>query len=230
LDSLNTGFNPLAGRSCYELRVGICRGVRQQIGVTDQLRLVCDIELDAGGYLNDVPFSGGTVDHKTGFPHGVFVQPRIGSTMAIQFIRGGYDSPIGCFLVPQPNWRDTINPTPDAAAGISLESDYDSLLDDPDDLTVCHFSGTYLNLKKDGTIELGKQTGDPRLVSFDSALTITFVQTPPLVGPVTGIKIDTPTGIPLTLGDNLVAALLNNLPMCIYSGAPHTLGNTKVKA
>lgn len=229
MDSLNTGFNPLAGRQCYELRVGVCRGVRQQIGVTDQLRLVCDIELDAGGYLNDVPFFGGTVDHITGYPHGVFVQPRIGSTMAIQFIRGGYDSPIGCFLVPQPNWRDTINPTTNSPTGPSLESDYDDLLDDPDDLAVYHFSGTYLILRANGTIELGKLTGKAPAI-LDNSLTITFVQTPPLVGPVTGVKIDTPTGVSLTLGDNLVAALLNNLPTCIYSGAPHTLGNTKVKA
>jgi len=199
--------NEFRGEKIYEMFLGRVMRVYQQVGEdTNNKRLVCDVELDKGGVLNDVPFYGGGVDSDTEFPHGIFIPPRKDQLVCVGFVRGHYANPVCCFPLPHPSWK----------LNNSQKEIYNEILSSVDDAGVFHFSGTRLILKNDGKIEIGKMDGTTyrRLeIDFSSSK----------------ITIDTPNNESIELGENIAKQLVNNLPNCIYSGAVHAIGNTKIK-
>jgi len=199
--------NEFPDKEAYELFLGRVVRSKQQIGEdTDKKRLVVDIELGVGGYLNNVPYYGGGIDLETEYPHGLFIPPRENQLIGILFLRGNSENPVGCFPLPHPSWE------------VEEKDDYkyNEILEDLEDIALFHFSGTRVLLKKDGKVEIGKKDG-----STYRRLEIDF-QTGKIV-------IDTPNNESIEFGENIAKQLVNNLPNCIYSGAQHTIGNTKVK-
>lgn len=132
----------------YYLEVGRVIEVMQQVGTTlDDKRLVCRIEMAMGGILPNVPFYGGGIDTKTQFPHGLFAPPRANQLVGILFLRGNCQNPVACFPIPHPTW--TLN-------NVNGKKLYSSIMEDLDDITLFHFSGTRIHLRKDGTVEFAK--------------------------------------------------------------------------
>jgi hypothetical protein len=131
----------------------------------EDTRLTVDVEMNRGGEILDIPFFGGTVDRETKKPHGVFMAPRVDSLMAVMFVKGNSEDPIGCFSVPYPSWNH----------GDDEYEDFYDILDDVDDIGIFHFSGTKMKMKKDGKITMSKDAADKNDPANE--LEITFNET-----------------------------------------------------
>jgi len=189
------------------MHYGVVTRVKQQVGENvDAKRLVCDIRLDTGGPLNNVPYYGGGVDSVTKFPHGLFIPPRENQKVAVAFIQGYWQSPVCCFPIPHPCWKiEEKN-----------YSDYNDIMGDLDDIGLFHYSGSRIYLKSSGKIEIAKKIA---AVEHKIEFEIT----------ATKVKVKFPTATSVELGSNALQALCNNFPNCIFSGALHAVGNVQVK-
>lgn len=175
-DTLNIE-NTFRQNEIYESYLGKVVRVKQQAGENeDNKRLYVDLELGIGGTLNNVGYYGGGVDLNTGYPHGLFVPPRIGQVILVLFLRGSSQVPVGCCPFPHPNWD--LNKTG--------SDKFNDIMDDLDDITLFHFSGSRIHLRKDGKIEITKKisgtehkveieiTASKVVIDYPSATTVEF--------------------------------------------------------
>jgi hypothetical protein len=139
-------------KEIFWLEIAKILEVRQQMGDVDgDNRLCCKIEMSTGGQIDNVPFASGGIDLDTKFPHGIFIPPRKEQLVGVLFLRGRNADPVSCFSIPYQagSLKDQ--------EGIDL---YSNIMEDLDDITLFHFSGSRVHMRKDGTIEFAKKIGD----------------------------------------------------------------------
>lgn len=134
----------------FEMYLGRIVKTKQQVGRTDKKYMVCDIELGVGGDLQDVPLFGPSVDLNTGNPHGIAFAPRNNSLVGVLFLRGMWKNPVGCFPLPFPSWE----------VSTSDKEKYNNIMDSLNDLSIFHYTGTRIDFREDGSIEIAKKIDD----------------------------------------------------------------------
>lgn len=93
--------------------------------------------------------------------------------------------------------------------------------------TYKHSSGAILTIDVNGNINLSTEAANEGslTINIQGDTKINVVGDTDIIAEGT-VKVD---GLQVELGKNAAKQLVNNLPTCIYSGAPHTIGNTNVK-
>lgn len=146
----------------FEMRLGRILKISQQHGKKDSdKRLWAKIELFPSGTHENVPFWGGGIDFDTNMPHGVFCPPRENQTVIIFFLNGNFSNPVAAFPVPHPY-------------DFSFVEKYYDIVENVNDISVFHFSGSRIILREDGSIDIQKRIEESTDVFVNHTLKIEF--------------------------------------------------------
>lgn len=129
----------------FEMKLGRILDIHQgHTERTNDKRLFAKIEVFPAGTFNNVPFWGGGFDLNTEMPHGIFSVPRENQLIVVFFINGYFNDPVGVASIPHPY------------DGSFVEKYY-NLIENINDISIFHYSGTRIILREDGSIDIQKR-------------------------------------------------------------------------
>jgi hypothetical protein len=129
----------------FEAKIGRILEIKQQHGKRDNdKRLWARIEMFPAGTYENVPFWGGGFDLETEMPHGMFVPPRENQLILILFLNGSFENPIAAIPFPHP-YDD------------SFVDKYYNLIENINDISFFHYSGSRIIMREDGSIDIQKR-------------------------------------------------------------------------
>jgi len=161
------------------------------VGYIDKVKknpLRVDVYLFGGGYIKDLKFGFGGRDKITGNPHGIFIPPRKDQIVGVMFIEGNATHPFMAFYLPIP-------------LKMADEQKFADMILEEEDITVCHFTGSNIILRKNGDIEIKQKAGQKvklgsgtlKKLLNETAVTIYNGHTHPFIGNLGIPAITSPT-------------------------------------
>lgn len=109
-----------------------------------------DIRIIGGGVYEEVPYAGFFgFDYGTGNPHGVWVPPREGQMVNVEFYKGRIDMPQIISASPRPNSNENFETMRNFHADLTK-----------DNMALYHYDGASVELKNDGGIKIEDNTGN----------------------------------------------------------------------
>ena len=136
--NLNNIFDARLGK-IVEIRLGHSNN-------TEDTRLFCDVELFPSGQLPNVSLWGGGIDLETEFPHGIFNLPRQEQMVLVLFIKGNIEDPLAAIPLPY-----------NCDAADEIKELYYDIVENINDLSIFHYSGSRLIFREDGSIDVQKR-------------------------------------------------------------------------
>jgi len=129
----------------FEMKIGRILNVHQgHTKKEEDKRLFAKIEVFPSGTFDNVPFWGGGFDLNTEMPHGIFSIPRENQLIIIFFINGYFNDPVGVCPIPHPYDGSFVDK-------------YYNLIENINDISIFHFSGSRIIIREDGSIDIQKR-------------------------------------------------------------------------
>ncbi len=176
--------------------------------------------------LPDFNFIGGT--------KGSFIVPPIGSVVRVYFDGGDIYAPMyttKAFNKEHLDFQADKNADyPDTMVFFETDTgEYFKINRKTGVSTYKHTSGTIIIVDVDGNIQIDNEAGNNGNLTVNIAGNVTLNAGADADIIAQGNVHVNSLGGQVLLGSNLAGQLINNLPVCLVTGAPHTIGNVNVK-